>query len=265
MSGKSILVPLITPLNEQEQVCETSLKRLLNSLAPHVDGYIPCLTSGEGWRLSRQQWLQMLEMTLRHAGDKLVIAGIERSSTQEVLDFARLAQEAGAQAVMFTSPFTPGISQQAIIDHYQAIHDATQLDIFMYNEAALSGNEKSFATLNAIARLPRVIGLKDSPSISRSQDQVDAIRQQGVDYFIGWETQLAGELESDGNVVSLANLEPLLCRQATVRQQPALSHEIATLNERYLLSAPDWYAQVKRELKARGVINSDRVLTEEAA
>ncbi|RML58201.1 hypothetical protein APX70_07422, partial [Pseudomonas syringae pv. maculicola] len=45
MSGKSILVPLITPLNEQEQVCETSLKRLLNSLAPHVDGYIPCLTS----------------------------------------------------------------------------------------------------------------------------------------------------------------------------------------------------------------------------
>ncbi len=101
--------------------------------------------------------------------------------------------------------------------------------------------------------------------MSRSQDQVDAIRQQGVDYFIGWEMQLAGELESDGNVVSLANLEPRLCRQAAARQQPALSQEIATLNERYLLSASDWYAQVKRELKARGVIDSDRVMTEEAA
>ncbi|MGC1000985.1 hypothetical protein, partial [Pantoea agglomerans] len=67
------------------------------------------------------------------------------------------------------------------------------------------------------------------------------------------------------NVVSLANLEPLLCRQATVRQQPALSHEIAMLNERFLLNASDWYAQVKRELKTRGVIDSDRVLTEEAA
>ncbi|KPX82945.1 Dihydrodipicolinate synthetase family protein [Pseudomonas amygdali pv. mori] len=207
----------------------------------------------------------MLELTLRYAGDKLVIAGIERSSTQEVLDFALMAQDAGAQAVMFTSPFTPGISQQVIIDHYQTIHDATHLDIFMYNEAALSGNEKTFTTLKAIAQLPRVIGLKDSPSMSRSQDQVDAIRQQGVDYFIGWEMQLAGELESDGNVVSLANLEPLLCRQAAARQQPALSQEIATLNERYLLSASDWYAQVKRELKARGVIDSDRVMTEEAA
>lgn len=152
-----------------------------------------------------------------------------------------------------------------IIDHYQTIHDATRLDIFMYNEAALSGNEKTFTTLEAIAQLPRVIGLKDSPSMSRSQDQVDAIRQQGVDYFIGWEMQLAGELESDGNVVSLANLEPRLCRQAAARQQPALSQEIATLNERYLLSASDWYAQVKRELKARGVIDSDRVMTEEAA
>lgn len=207
----------------------------------------------------------MLELTLRYAGDKLVIAGIERGSTQEVLDFALMAQDAGAQAVMFTSPFTPGISQQVIIDHYQTIHDATHLDIFMYNEAALSGNEKTFATLEAIAQLPRVIGLKDSPPMSRSQDQVDAIRQQGVDYFIGWEMQLAGELELDGNVVSLANLEPLLCRQAADRQQPALSQEIATLNERYLLSASDWYAQVKRELKARGVIDSDRVMTEEAA
>nr|WP_311138670.1 dihydrodipicolinate synthase family protein [Pseudomonas amygdali] len=121
MSGKTILVPLVTPLNEQAQVCETSLERLLSSLAAHVDGYIPCLTSGEGWRLSRQQWLKMLELTLRHAGDKLVIAGIERSSTQEVLDFALMAQDAGAQAVMFTSPFTPGISQQVIIDHYQTI------------------------------------------------------------------------------------------------------------------------------------------------
>ncbi|RMV72432.1 Dihydrodipicolinate synthetase protein [Pseudomonas caricapapayae] len=265
MSGKTILVPLVTPLNEQEQVCEASLERLLSSLAPHVDGYIPCLTSGEGWRLSRRQWLQMLQLTLKHAGDKVVIAGIERSSTQEVLDLALMAQDTGAQAVMFTSPFTPGISQQAIIDHYQTVHDATHLDIFMYNEAGLSGNEKSFATLKVIAQLPRVIGLKDSPSVPRSQDQVDAIRQQGVDYFIGWEMQLAGELESDGNVVSLANLEPLLCRQATVRQQPALSHEIATLNERYLLNASDWYAQVKRELKTRGVIDSDRVLTEEAA
>ncbi|MCF5198684.1 dihydrodipicolinate synthase family protein [Pseudomonas syringae] len=265
MSGKSILVPLITPLNAQEQVCEASLERLLGSLAPHVDGYIPCLTSGEGWRLSRQQWLQMLTLTLRHAGERSVIAGIERHSTQEVLDFALLAQDAGAQAVMFTSPLTPGISQQAIIEHYQTIHDATHMDIFMYNEAALSGNEKSFATLKAIAQLPRVIGLKDSPSLSRPQAQVDAIRQEGVDYFIGWEMQLAGDLESDGNVVSLANLEPLLCRTAAARQQPALSQEVATLNQRYLLNAPDWYAHIKRELRARGVINSERVVTEEAA
>ncbi|RMO98428.1 Dihydrodipicolinate synthase [Pseudomonas syringae pv. philadelphi] len=265
MSGKSIFVPLVTPLDEQDHICETSLKQLLDSLAPHVDGYIPCLTSGEGWRLSRPQWLQMLALTLRHAGDKMVIAGIERGFTQEVLDFALLAQNAGAKAVMFTSPFTPGISQQEIVEHYRTVHDATQLDIFMYNEAALSGNEKSFATLEAIAHLPRVIGLKDSPSMARSQDQVNAIRQQGVDYFIGWEMQLAGELESDGNVVSLANLEPALCRSAAVWQQPALSHQVAAFNDRYLLSADDWYAQVKRELKARGVIASDRTVSEEAA
>ncbi|MFH7572529.1 dihydrodipicolinate synthase family protein, partial [Pseudomonas syringae pv. tagetis] len=60
-------------------------------------------------------------------------------------------------------------------------------------------------------------------------------------------------------------LEAVRCRQANFRQQPALSQEIAMLNELFLLNASDWYAQVKRELKSRGVIDSDRVLAEEAA
>jgi 4-hydroxy-tetrahydrodipicolinate synthase len=264
MSGKHIFVPLITPLNEDGQVCAASVKRLLRSLAPHVDGYIPCLTSGEGWRLSNAQWQHMLELTLEYAGEKTVIAGIERDTTEQVLEFAGLAQAAGAKAIMFTSPFIPGISQEEMLEHYRAIHDATVLDIFIYNEAALSGNEKSFETLKAIAQLPRVIGLKDSPSLPRSQAQIDVIRQQGVDYYIGWEMQLAGETESDGNVVSLANLEPLLCKIAATKEQPALTHQVTALNEYYSLHADDWYGQIKRELMTRGVINCDRVVTEEA-
>jgi 4-hydroxy-tetrahydrodipicolinate synthase len=207
----------------------------------------------------------MLELTLAHAQDKTVIAGIERATTAEVIEYALLAQELGAQAVMFTSPFASGTSQQDIIEHYRAVHDAISLDIFIYNESALSGNEKTFETLLAIAQLPRVIGIKDSPSQPRVQSEINQLRNEGLDYFIGWEMLLARDLESDGNVVSLANLEPALCRLAIGARQTSVGTLVETLNEHFELGADDWYAQVKKELKARGIITTDRVFAEEEA
>ncbi|WP_445571356.1 dihydrodipicolinate synthase family protein [Pseudomonas sp. E102] len=265
MSTKHIYVPLITPLNDQSRVCEASVRRLLHCSRPFVDGYIPCLTSGEGWRLGRREWQRMLELTLAHAQDKAVIAGIERATTAEVVEYALLAQKLGAQAVMFTSPFASGTSQQDMIEHYRAVHDATSLDIFIYNESALSGNEKSFETLFSIAQLPRVIGIKDSPSQPRVQSEIERLRNEGLDYLIGWEMLLARELESDGNVVSLANLEPGVCRLAIGARQTSVGELVEELNERFELGADDWYAQVKKELKARGIISTDRVFAEQEA
>ncbi|MFJ2688297.1 dihydrodipicolinate synthase family protein [Pseudomonas sp. NPDC087342] len=262
MSGKSVFVPLISPLDELSQICESSVRRLLQCSRPYVDGYIPCLTSGEGWRLGRRDWQRMLELTLAYAQDKTVIAGIERATTAEVLEYALLAQELGAQAVMFTSPFAEGTRQDQMIEHYREVHDSTSLNIYIYNESALSGNEKNFETLLAIAELPRVIGIKDSPSLPRTQKQIELLRAQGLDYFIGWEMLLARELESDGNVVSLANLEPGLCRLAIGARQASIGELVATLNVYFDLAADDWYAQVKKELKARGVISTGLVLAE---
>lgn len=265
ISAKSIFVPLISPLDDQSQICEASVRQLLHCSHPYVDGYIPCLTSGEGWRLERREWQRMLELTLAHAQERTVIAGIERGTTAEVLEYAKLAQELGAHGVMFTSPFAKGTTQEEIIAHYRAVHDATSLDIFIYNESALSGNEKSFETLLTIARLPRVIGIKDSPSEPRTQQQIQQLRAEGLDYLIGWEMSLARDLESDGNVVSLANLEPALCRLAIGARQQVVAQWVETLNGYFDLGADDWYAQVKKELKARGVITTDRVLAEEGA
>jgi 4-hydroxy-tetrahydrodipicolinate synthase len=263
MLGKSVFVPLISPLDEQSRICETSVRRLLHCSRPFVDGYIPCLTSGEGWRMGRRNWQRMLELTLAHAKDKTVVAGIERATTSEVIEYALLAQKLGAQAIMFTSPFASVTSQPDIVEHYRAVHDATSLDIFIYNESALSGNEKNFETLLSIAQLPRVIGIKDSPSKPRVQSEIERLRSEGLDYFIGLEMLLARDLESDGNVVSLANLEPALCRLAIDARQISVGAQVEALNEQFELGADDWYAQVKKELKARGIITTDQVFAEQ--
>ncbi|WP_175174921.1 dihydrodipicolinate synthase family protein [Achromobacter pestifer] len=256
-----IFVPLITPIDYRGMVCGPSVQRLLSSLRHSANGFIPCLTSGEGWRLSATQWEDMLRFTLEHAGASAVIAGIEQPSTAEVHAYAESAKRLGAHGVMLTSPFGESVTQAGILDHYRRVHDAVDLSIYVYNESSLSGNETLFDTLLAIAALPRVVGIKDSADVARSSDQIKALQAQGLKYYVGWEHQLGEDLPVDGCVVSLANIEPALCRVALACECAAVRSEVTRLTEAYALQSDDWYVHIKKELFSRGAISTARAAT----
>lgn len=260
MSKPGIYIPLITPLNSDHQVCRSSVGQLLAQSQHTASGYLPCLTSGEGWLLSRQQWRDMMRYTLELAGDKQVIVGIERATTAEVLEYALEAQQAGATAVMLTTPFGAEVDGAQSLDHFKTIQEQTQLDLYIYNESSLSGNDTSFESLLAIASLARVKGIKDSLEQGRNEEQIHALREQGLAYYSGWEQHLASCHVADGSVVSLANLEPALCLLASQLKNEVLQKEINRLSEAYNLFAEDWYRYVKKALKARGVISDERVV-----
>ncbi|HDT1677212.1 TPA: dihydrodipicolinate synthase family protein [Enterobacter hormaechei subsp. steigerwaltii] len=257
---KQIMVPLITPVGDDDAVCQTSVRRLIHSLRHSVDGFIVCLTSGEGWLLDDRQWRAMLEATLEQAGALPVIAGIERPTTDDVLIRADQAKQQGAAGIMLTAPFGSLVEQEAIYAHYRTVHDAVDLPIYIYNESSLSGNETTFDTLLNIAALPRVVGIKDSAESARSPEQINALQAYGLKYYLGWEQHLGAGLPADGCVVSLANLEPALCRIAVASTGEVLQHEVKRLTDAYSLLSEDWYAHIKQELFSRGVITSPQVI-----
>jgi len=260
MAVHGVLVPLVTPLDAAGAVCRRSVGRLIAHARQAASGYIPCLTSGEGWRLSRTAWAAMVRYTLERADPRTVVVGIERPTTGEAVAYGLLARRLGATALMLTSPFGAGIDQQRIFEHYRQVHDTSDLEIHIYNESSLSGNEATFETLLAVAELPRVVGIKDSVAGGRDPAQIAALQRRGLAYYVGWEHHLASGLPADGAVVSLANLEPALCRIGLASADPAVRAEISRLSEAYALTADDWYRHLKRELRARGVIASDRTL-----
>lgn len=260
MTRAGVMIPLVTPVTSTGAVCAKSVARLVACSRHTATGYLPCLTSGEGWALSDTQWEDMVRHTVACAGEAVVVAGVERATTEHVLELARRAKRLGARGVMLTSPFGEAVSQQAIFEHYQRVHDQVELEVYIYNESALSKNETSFETLLAIAALPRVVGIKDSSEKPRDQAQIEAIRSHSVAYYLGWEHHLATGLPADGNVVSLGNLEPALCKVACRSEDRALREEVQRLTELYGLMAPDWYRFVKLALHQRGVIDSPNVL-----
>lgn len=260
MLHKTNFAPIITPLDENESVCRDSVRRLLAHLEPYVAGVVPCLTSGEGWLLSGEQWRSMIAITTECIGPERVVAGIEKPSTDGILNHMAFIQELGIKTIMISSPFGSGVTQDEIYEHYRKIEKHSDLQVFIYNENALSGNVTELCTLLKIAELPNVIAIKDSPERERKPEEIMALREKGIKYYFGWEEDLFNGKPGDGNIVSLANIEPLLCHVAAHYNISDLSSVVAGCIKNYSLDDPEWFQRVKSVLFRRGIINTPKIV-----
>jgi 4-hydroxy-tetrahydrodipicolinate synthase len=76
ISYSGIYLPLLTPFYKGKFDGD-SLGRLMADVDSHVDGFIPCLSSGEGALLSDDIWSQLVQY-VRSNSKKTVVAGIKR-------------------------------------------------------------------------------------------------------------------------------------------------------------------------------------------
>ncbi|MCT2594719.1 dihydrodipicolinate synthase family protein [Streptomyces sp. N2-109] len=255
------IVPLITPLDEDRRVAEKSVARLVDHIRHDVTALMPALTSGEGWRLTEQQWHDIVAHTVRHSHGLPVLAGIQLPDTASVIERARTAAGLGAAAVVVTTPFGASVTQEDILGHYRALRAATPVPVFLYNEEALSGNRIEYETLQRVCELPGIVGIKESsgdPAFTRRM----AAAGTGIPVFEGWENLLAEATGVDGFIGPLANLEPALCNDMLADPTAARQQEINTVCERHGVFRDDWYRWVKKELRIRGVIDSDTICEE---
>lgn len=256
MYDKEVFLPMITPLQKNGSVCRSSVQQLMQIAEPHVDGYVPCLTSGEGWGLSPQQWQDMVRYCIEYAGEKPVITGIERPTTKDILMYADEAERLGAKGIIFTAPFQPGLGQSAIYDHFSQVHDQTALDLYIYFESTLCNNKWEIDTLLSLCALPRVVAIKESSGEDLIAPHLRNIRRMGVKVYQGWEDKLL-QYDNDGCMVSYCNLKPDLCRKV-VRSR--LYSDNAQLTEQCQAEGifdPDWYKKIKSILFNNRVISTD--------
>lgn len=250
------IVPLITPLAETGAVSEQCVRRLIDSIRHQVTALMPTLSSGEGWRLSEQQWHDMVTYTVRHSSGLPVVAGIQLPTTEEVVARAKAAVPLGVAAIAVTTPFAPGLAQDEIYDHYRELREAVPIPLFIYNEEALSGNQIALDTLLRICRLPGVAGIKESSGSAEFTRKLIAANL-GVPVFEGWENLLYEVPGVAGFIGPLANLEPALCNDMLAAPSLERQHAINAACERYGLFRDDWYRGIKKELCRRGVIDTD--------
>ena len=164
---------LITPFRDGK-VDEAALIGLVNwHVAEGSHGLVAVGTTGETPTLSHEEHEHVIEVVVQTAASRIpVIAGAGSNNTDESVRLMRFAKKVGAAAALVVTPYYNKPSQRGLYHHYKTLHDAVDLPIIIYNIPGRSVIDMTPATMGELARLPRIVGVKDATGdVSRVSDQ----------------------------------------------------------------------------------------------
>lgn len=220
---KGSLPALVTPFTPDGELDLPALEKLVDwHIAQGTHGLVPVGTTGESPTLSHEEHRQVIEEVIRMAAGRLpVIAGAGSNSTREGIGLVQFAQSAGADAALVVTPYYNKPTQDGLIAHFTALHDASDLPIIIYNIPGRSVVDMTPETMGELAKLPRIIGVKDATgklervSMQRATCGADFVQLSGEDA-----TALGFNAHGGVGCISVtANVAPKLCaafQQATL-------------------------------------------------
>lgn len=248
---KGLYVPLVTPYYKGS-FDRQSLRKLVHFLEPFVDGFVPCLSSGEGDRLDDKTWTEVVR-TVIISTTKPVYAGIKRQERQRVIQLLRKANSMGCEGVVLP---TPALPKAKIFPYFQEISDLSTKPIIIYNTEENPLTEVKI--IQQIDQLPRIVAIKDSSkniAFFRKLISFKKRRELRLDVLQGMENLLFESKGCDGYLISLLNVEPELCKQMFSKQKKDIDQKIKSIFWEYNLGGR-WYITLKALLYQRGIIRS---------
>ncbi|MDF1727409.1 MAG: 4-hydroxy-tetrahydrodipicolinate synthase [Sulfitobacter sp.] len=160
---KGSLPALVTPFQGGELDIKTLKKLVEWHIGEGSNGFVPVGTTGESPTLTHREHEQVVEEVVKAtAGRVPVVAGAGSNNTVESIRLARHAEKVGADAILVVTPYYNKPTQRGLIAHFTAIHDCCELPIVIYNIPPRSVVDMSPATMGELAKLPRIVGVKDA-------------------------------------------------------------------------------------------------------
>ncbi|PTT13687.1 dihydrodipicolinate synthase family protein [Flavobacterium sp. HMWF030] len=161
---KGIIAYPITPFDKEEKVdirlYKTLLERLIvsgsHAVAPlGSTGVMPYLTDEEKEAIT--------EATLQQVNGRVpVLVGVSNLTTDKTIYHAKFAEKAGADAVMIIPMSYWKLTDDEIVQHYDAVAKQISVPIMAYNNPATGGVDMSPALLKRLLEIPNVTMIKES-------------------------------------------------------------------------------------------------------
>ena len=259
---EGVIPPMITPFDEDGNLHEAALRRLIDFLAQRVQALYPIGTYGSGPAMTFSERQRAAEIIVEQVNGRIpVIMHVGCVDTKSTVALARHAEKVGANAVASIAPFYYEHNERAIEYHFQKLIEAVSLPVFAYNNPKLSRNSISPTLLAKLAE-QGLAGIKDSSfDVLVYYAYLRMVKKPNFIFIIGTEALALPALMVGGSacVAGLANALPELvvdlykaCRSKDLQAAAALQQKTLVVREIMHL-APIAISGIHAILQMRGI------------
>lgn len=214
-----IVVPIVTPVDENEKIDEEKLRKQVNFVIEGgVNGTLAFGSNGEFYVLDEDEMRRGFEIMVDEAKGRVpMFFGIGAIRTSTCIRYAKMAEELGADGISVIQPMFLKPTEEELYQHFKAIADAVpKLSMLLYNNPGRTGYKMSTELVGRLAKdVDNIIGMKDSSGdITALSEFIRVTKDLEFSVMGGKDTLIYPTLAMGGcgAVCSTANIMPeLVC------------------------------------------------------
>ena len=213
------MVAIVTPMRADGGLDFEALARLVEfHIENGTDAIIAVGTTGESATLDFEEHILVVRQVVNLVKRRIpVIAGTGSNSTSEALHLTQSSMEAGADACLLVTPYYNKPTQEGLFQHYQTIAKSVPIPQILYNVPGRTACDLKPETVERLAGIPNIIGIKEASTLERIQELVQRCGDR-LDVFSG-DDGIAAEAMLSGakGVISVtANVAPRAMHELSV-------------------------------------------------
>ena len=211
---EGIVAPMASPLTRDDRIDAKATRALVNFLIDGgIDGLFPLGTSGEFALFDRESRKRMVETVVDETNGRVpVLAGVSDPSLENVLAFAKDAEDAGADAIVATSPYYFTTSEDGLFDHFETIARKGGLPLIVYNIPEWTHLFVPPSVVQRLVEKKLVVGMKYTEYNLLNLLRFLKTAGNKIAIFTGSDAMTLTNLEFGGSgaVIGVANVAPKL-------------------------------------------------------
>jgi len=155
---------MVTPMTDDGTVDVAAGVRLAKWLVEQGnDGLVINGTTGESPTTHAPEKAELVAAVVEAVGaDAYVVAGAGSNDTLHAVRMAEQAAEAGAHGILVVSPYYSRPSQDGLACHMEAVADATDLPVMLYDVPGRCGVRIAADTYARLAEHAKIVAVKDA-------------------------------------------------------------------------------------------------------
>jgi 4-hydroxy-tetrahydrodipicolinate synthase len=178
---------LVTPFDAMGRIDEAGFRQNIELCIGYgMTGLLVAGCTGEFWSMTTEERVATFKIGVDQARGRVpVLAGTGAVRTEEVIELSQRARDVGCDGILVLPPYFLKLSPEDIVAHYEAVSDAVDLPMALYNIPGNAGNDLTPRLVDRLADIKTVVAIKESSGNFNQFCKTLAVCRDRLHVFVG--------------------------------------------------------------------------------